>query len=32
MVLTIEGTLYATGNNEHGQLGLVDENGNKIAT
>ena len=30
LVVTAEGHLYAAGANEHGQLGLVDENGNKF--
>lgn len=30
LILTSEGTVYATGSNEHGQLGICDENGNKL--
>lgn len=31
LLLTNEGQVYCTGSNEYGQLGLVDENGNKSA-
>lgn len=31
LLLTSEGQVYCTGSNEYGQLGLVDENGNKSA-
>jgi alpha-tubulin suppressor-like RCC1 family protein len=30
LLLTSEGAVYTTGSNEHGQLGLCDENGNKL--